>query len=68
VLPRLPTQNGATGGSHKMLIKLKCPKCDEEFVDDNKYIYTCSKGHPSCEMERSLIENEVPQNLKVSKD
>ena len=45
------------GTKQKMLIKLKCPKCGEEMIEDNKYIYTCQKGHPTCEMERFKIEN-----------
>ena len=43
-----------------MLIKLKCLKCGEEFIEDNKYIWVCCNK----EMERSLIENEVSQTIK----
>jgi len=46
-----------------MLIKLKCPKCDEEFIEDNKNIYTCHKGHPTCEMERIKLVKEVSQSI-----
>ena len=51
-----------------MLIKLKCPKCDDEIIRDNKFEYTCQEGHPICEMERFKIENEVSQDLIISSE
>ena len=43
-----------------MLIKLKCLKCGEEFIDDNKFIYVCCNK----EMERSLLDLTSTNNKK----